>query len=57
MKNHHYSISGGEVKVWLEQEAVHIKAVSGNSDPAELTKKQALELASAIKQLTDLIKD
>lgn len=51
-----YSLSEGEIKVWVEQEAIHIKAVS-SGDPAEITKEQALELAAAIKRLADTIVD
>jgi hypothetical protein len=53
----HYSLSDGEVRVWVEQEAIHIKAASGGSDPAELTKEQALELADALKRLVSAITD
>jgi len=53
----HYCVSGGEVKVWVEQEAIHIKAISGGSDPAEITKDQAIELAAAIKRLAGTIVD
>jgi hypothetical protein len=53
----YYCISEGEVKVWVEQEAIHIKALSGGTDPAEITKEQALELAEAIKRLASTIAD
>jgi hypothetical protein len=56
-ENDCYSLSDGEVTVWIEQEAIHIKAISRGSDPAELTKEQALELAAILKRLADKIAD
>jgi hypothetical protein len=50
-----YTVAGDEVKVWVEQEAIHIKAISGQKDPAEITKQQALELSEAIKRLANSI--
>jgi len=52
-----YSLSDGEVRVWIEQEAIHIKAAYGPNDPAELTKDQALELSEALKRLAAQIAD
>ena len=41
--------AGGDVYFWLEQESsIHLKAVSGRSDPVELTADEAREIASAL---------
>jgi hypothetical protein len=56
-EQNHFTLSGGEIRIWVEQEAIHIKAVSGGSDPAEITKEQALELSAALKRLADTIVD
>lgn len=50
-KKDSYEFSGGEIRVWLEQEAVHIKAIDNSVDPVEMTKEEALELAEALRQL------
>lgn len=50
-KNDHFSLSDGEVEIWLEQEAVHIRAVAQFGDPVELTSATALKLAEILKQL------
>lgn len=44
--------SGGEVRFWIEQEAIHLKAVSPENhpsgDPVELTGAEAKRLAVAL---------
>ena len=41
--------AGGEVYFWLEQESsIHLKAVSGHSDPVELTADEARGIAAAL---------
>jgi len=52
-----YEFSDGEIRVWLEQETIHITAMNKAGDPAEITKERALELANALKKLSDLIHD
>jgi hypothetical protein len=43
-----YEVGGGEVRLWIEQESIHLKAVSAYGDPVELTKAEALQLAAAL---------
>jgi hypothetical protein len=50
-KQDHYSFSDGEVEVWLEQEAIHMRAIDKFGDPVELTSASALKLAETLKQL------
>lgn len=44
----------GGVRLWIEQETVHIKAVTQEGDPVELSEDEATLLASA---LTKLVKE
>ncbi len=44
-----HKFAGGDVCFWLEQESsIHLKAVSGSSDPVELTADEVREIASAL---------
>lgn len=52
-----FQISEGEVRVWLEQEAVHIKAVERHRDPVELTKDEAIELGEALLKIAQEIEE
>jgi len=48
----HISISDGEVRAWIEQgESVHIKAVTREGDPVELSVGQARRLAQSLLKL------
>jgi hypothetical protein len=37
------SVCNGDVRAWIEQEAIHLKAIDG-IDPVELTAEEALKL-------------
>jgi hypothetical protein len=54
-KNNYYETCDGTVSFWIEQEAIHIKAVDKFGDPVELTKERALELADNLKRLASTI--
>ena len=41
-------LANGEVRVWVEQEAVHIKAVDRCGDPVELSDGEVKRLAEAL---------
>jgi hypothetical protein len=49
--------SDGDVRIHLEQEAIHIKANDKFGDPVELTKETALELSESLKELAAQIVD
>jgi hypothetical protein len=51
MGTDNYSLSDGEVKVWIEQDAIHLRAGDKFGDPVEITKQQALDLAAALERL------
>ena len=44
------SLSGGDVRAWIEQETVHIKAVERNGDPVELSETEVRKLADALQR-------
>lgn len=51
-----FELLDGEVRVWIEQEAVHI--VAGDSlhqDPTELTSEMARDLAIELQRLADVL--
>jgi hypothetical protein len=56
-KGNAYDLSDGELRVWIEQEAIHIKAIDKFGDPVGLTKEKALELAEVLKRLAGKIVD
>jgi len=43
-----FEISDGEVRLWIEQENLHIRAIDSHGDPVELTKEEAVKLAEAL---------
>jgi hypothetical protein len=45
-----YDFEGGEVSIRIEQETIHLKAISG-TDPVELTDKSALEIAECLQKI------
>lgn len=54
--NNVFEFEGGEIKVWIEQEQIHIIACDKSyRDPVELTANTARELAAKLTELADLI--
>lgn len=52
-------ISDGAVRLWIEQEAIHLKAVdpqNAKGDPVELTKHDAIRLAEELLRLAKELK-
>ncbi len=41
-------LANGEVRAWIEQEVVHIKAVDRYGDPVELSDAEVKQLAEAL---------
>jgi hypothetical protein len=53
---HIFELAGGEVRAWIEQDAIHIRAAAkGFNDPAELTASEARRLSLALKEMADII--
>jgi hypothetical protein len=53
-KRDSFELMDGDVRVWIEQEAVHIRAIEQISgDPVELTSDMARQLADALDRLAD----
>jgi hypothetical protein len=52
-----FDFEGGDVRVWIEQQAIHLKAGDSHSrfDPAELTAGSARELAAQLLKMADAI--
>jgi hypothetical protein len=51
-----FEFEGGEIRVWVEQESIHIFACDKSyRDPVELTPKTARELGAKLKELADRI--
>jgi hypothetical protein len=43
-----FEVSNGEVRLWIEQESLHLRATDAHGDPVELTKEEAAKLAEAL---------
>jgi hypothetical protein len=54
-----FEFEGGDVQVWIEQEAIHLRACDQHlrCDPAELTAGSARKLASQLLKMADEIND
>jgi hypothetical protein len=56
MQNDVFEFEGGEVKVWIEQESIHIHACDKrHRDPVELTSNSARQLAKKLEELANAI--
>jgi hypothetical protein len=53
-----FELFDGDVRVWIEQEAIHMKAVDPKSgDPVELTETMARELAAVLLEMAARLDD
>lgn len=51
-----FDLLDGEVRVWIEQDSLHIVAGDPqHGDPTELTAKMARELAAELGRLADIL--
>jgi hypothetical protein len=51
-----FELLDGEVRLWVDQDALHIIAGDlRHNDPAELTSKMARKLAFELERLADII--
>ncbi|OJA53516.1 hypothetical protein BGV69_25950 [Burkholderia ubonensis] len=52
----YFETSDGAVRIWIEQgSSIHIKAVTKENDPVELSEAEALEIAEVLKQFASRI--
>ena len=52
----YFELNDGDVRVWIEQQAsIHIKAVTKNVDPVELTESQARKLAHTLLRMAETL--
>jgi hypothetical protein len=47
----------GDLRAWVEQEAIHLKAVDSHGDPLELTANEVRDFAQQLLELAEKIKD
>ena len=48
-------LAGGAITVWVEQgTSIHLRAISNDGDPVELSVEEARELARELLRLADL---
>ena len=53
-----FELMDGTVRVWLEQEAIHLVAFDKPyNDPVELTASMAKELADVLREMADQVDD
>ena len=45
------------IHVWIEQEAIHLKAIDAYGDPVELTGASAKQLATKLLEMADRLDD
>ena len=50
-------VSDGEVRLWIEQESLHLRAADSHGDPVELTKEEAIKLAEALVDFAAKVDD
>lgn len=50
-----FQLSDGEVGVWIADGAIHIRAVTPEGDPVELSSEEARELAARIAAVAERI--
>jgi len=50
-----FEYEGGEIRVWVEQEAIHLRACDKFQDPIELSSDTARQLGDKLKELADSI--
>lgn len=52
----YFETSDGTVRIWIEQgSSVHIKAVTKENDPVELSESEALEIAEVLRHFASRI--
>ena len=45
------------IRIWIEQEAIHLKAIDSYGDPVELTGASAKQLAARLMEMADRLDD
>ncbi|CAJ0821368.1 hypothetical protein LMG19087_04413 [Ralstonia wenshanensis] len=52
----YFETSDGAVRIWIEQgSSIHIKAITKESDPVELSDSEALEIAEVLRHFASRI--
>ena len=55
--NKQFELSNGDVRLWLEQESLHLIAVDSNGDPVELSKNEVIKLGETLLKFAEEIDD
>ena len=53
--NHYIDTSDGRVRLWIEQESLHLIAVDSHGDPVEISTDDAIKLANSLMAFVKLI--
>ena len=48
-----FEMSDGNIRIWIEQEAIHLRVVDAHGDPIELTVEEAKVLAGALLRIAE----
>ena len=52
----YFETSDGAVRIWIEQgSSIHIKAVTKENDPVELSESEAIEIAEVLRDFASRI--
>lgn len=52
-----FSVSGDEVRAWIDQESIHIRAITESGDPVELSLGEVKRLAQGLLDLAARLED
>lgn len=55
-QQNYFETSGGAVRIWIEQgSSIHMKVVTRENDPVELSEDEAIEVAEVLKRFANKI--
>lgn len=52
---HYINLSDGQVRLWIDQESLHLKAIDPYGDPVEISVEDAVKLANALIEFAKAI--
>lgn len=55
-EQNYFETSDGAIRIWIEQgTSIHMKAVTSENDPVELSEAEAIEVAEVLKRFANKI--
>ena len=55
-EQNYFETSGGAIRIWIEQgTSIHMKAVTSEDDPVELSEAEAIEVSEVLKRFANKI--